>query len=323
MCVQGSSYEGRPNQICGGEGTWPPNWGETQLEVWRLANPPPPSGPKPKPPPSPAPPPPPPAPPNTPCATALTTACNSTRSACGDTWPCQSCQACIIGAEAALGKASCTTEAEISYCAAPPVDFTAFQQSRLITAAQGAQLNSWANLSFSTRWTLCYTSFGMAQTPAAFHTGCDKYKTTFTVGRIKAGNVYSPPSAWTFGGYADASFSYPGNYRISKGGKGCFIFGLGPDSPQRIMAGMDDHQNGYDPISTGPDQWPRWDWGAPGYSQTATLDFGDWITCSQPKPKCREFGDAATCAGQAQPLCGAMGTGAGGSTNFGETDLEV
>ena len=34
-CDQGSTYAGSPNQICGGEY----NWGETQLEVWRLATP--------------------------------------------------------------------------------------------------------------------------------------------------------------------------------------------------------------------------------------------------------------------------------------------
>ena len=31
-CNQGHTYAGRPNQICGGD-----NWGETDLEVWRLA----------------------------------------------------------------------------------------------------------------------------------------------------------------------------------------------------------------------------------------------------------------------------------------------
>ena len=42
-CDQGATYAGRPNQICGGGWVGPGKceglgcWGETQLEVWRLA----------------------------------------------------------------------------------------------------------------------------------------------------------------------------------------------------------------------------------------------------------------------------------------------
>ena len=56
-----------------------------------------------------------------------------------------------------------------------------FPSSQLITAEDGAKLNSWANMSAGTEWELCYTSFTMDKTPAEFHKRCDTYAQTITV----------------------------------------------------------------------------------------------------------------------------------------------
>ena len=51
----------------------------------------------------------------------------------------------------------------------------AFPGSRLVSPAQGARLNSWANQPAGRRWALCYTSFTMGKTAAVFHESCDQY----------------------------------------------------------------------------------------------------------------------------------------------------
>ena len=55
----------------------------------------------------------------------------------------------------------------------------AFPDSRLITPAQEALRNSWANQSVGQEWKLCCTSFTMSKTsPAEFHKSCDQYPGT-------------------------------------------------------------------------------------------------------------------------------------------------
>jgi len=66
----------------------------------------------------------------------------------------------------------------------------AFPDSRLITAAHGVQLNSWANQTggLDQKWKLCYSSFTMSKTsPAEFHRRCDEYKPTVTVAHNSGG----------------------------------------------------------------------------------------------------------------------------------------
>ena len=74
----------------------------------------------------------------------------------------------------------------------------AFPESRLISPAQGAQLNSWANQLTDRKWALCYTSFTMGKTAAEFHKRCDQYKPTFTVAHNSLNH--------TFGGFVRLSF---------------------------------------------------------------------------------------------------------------------
>ena len=73
----------------------------------------------------------------------------------------------------------------------PPVPpGTAFPASRLITAAQGAQLNSWAKQAVGQTWKICYTSFTMDKSsPAEFHKRCDGrgYNKTVTVAHNSGG----------------------------------------------------------------------------------------------------------------------------------------
>ena len=67
--------------------------------------------------------------------------------------------------------------------ASPP-----FPESRLITAAHGAQLNEWANRSAGQKWELCYTSFTMDKSSAAeFHSSCDQYTPTYSVAHNSGG----------------------------------------------------------------------------------------------------------------------------------------
>eukprot|EP01048_Picozoa_sp_COSAG05_P000124 COSAG05_NODE_3_length_51333_cov_129.132080_24_plen_626_part_00 len=68
----------------------------------------------PKPPPSPPPPP----SPKTPCDKALSNVCGASLARCGS-WPCASCQMCVITNQTALGKAGCTAAEEEAYCASP------------------------------------------------------------------------------------------------------------------------------------------------------------------------------------------------------------
>lgn len=61
---------------------------------------------------------PPPPPPPSPCEAALDKACGAARAAC-TTFPCASCQGCIIGAQGALSKAGCQPPEEVAFCAGP------------------------------------------------------------------------------------------------------------------------------------------------------------------------------------------------------------
>ena len=66
-----------------------------------------------------------------------------------------------------------------------------FSESRLITPAQGAQLNRWANRSVGQAWALCYTSLTMNKTsPADFHRNCDAYRPTFSVAHNSGGRPF-------------------------------------------------------------------------------------------------------------------------------------
>ena len=69
----------------------------------------------------------------------------------------------------------------------------AFPESQLVSPAQGAQLNTWANQTVDQRWELCYTSFGMNRTAAEFHRRCDQFKPTITVAHNSLNH--------TFGGF--------------------------------------------------------------------------------------------------------------------------
>ena len=93
------------------------------------------------------------------------------------------------------------------------------------------------------------------------------------------------------------------------GYKACFIFGLGPGKPQRVMSGKDSSGQLYDPTSTCPDEWPRRSWGGAlsGVPSTA-LDFG-WDQGGTAVP----IGTGSVCGGSALPICnpgkGNCGTG--------------
>ena len=63
-----------------------------------------------------------------------------------------------------------------------------FPESRLITPAHAALLNSWAKEPAEQTWKLCYTTFTMSKTsPAEFHKNCDQYKPTVTVAHNAGG----------------------------------------------------------------------------------------------------------------------------------------
>ena len=76
----------------------------------------------------------------------------------------------------------------------------AFPESCLISPAHGARLNGWANQTAGQRWQLCYTSFTMSKTAAAFHASCDQYKPTVTVAHNSLNK--------TFGGFVRHSFLF-------------------------------------------------------------------------------------------------------------------
>ena len=105
-------------------------------------------------------------------------ACGSARTASnGD------CLVCM--AQHSFGAAGCTDQQIDAFCSAasPP-----FPESRLISAAHGAQLNEWANKSAGQKWELCYTSFTMDKSSAAeFHSSCDQYTPTFSVAHNSGG----------------------------------------------------------------------------------------------------------------------------------------
>ena len=57
-----------------------------------------------------------------------------------------------------------------------------FANSRLLTAANGAQLNRWSMQAVGQKWVNCDSSFTMdKKNPASFHDACDQYNATFTV----------------------------------------------------------------------------------------------------------------------------------------------
>ena len=153
-CNQGSTYTGSNNQVCGSLS----NWGQTQLEVWRLV-------------------------------TAEELAATEARMKTDDHDVVPSPFA-AAGAEAgAAGTGAAAAGAD-----APG----AFPESRIITPAQGAQLNSWANQTAGRRWELCYTSFTMVKTVAEFHSRCDKYTPTVSVAHNSLNH--------TFGGFVRLPF---------------------------------------------------------------------------------------------------------------------
>ena len=75
---------------------------------------------------------------------------------------------------------------------------SAFPESRLITPAQGVLLNRWAEQPAEQPWKLCYTTFSMDKTPAAFHKGCDQYKPTVTVVHNAGGRPGRCQGEWEY-----------------------------------------------------------------------------------------------------------------------------
>ena len=73
-----------------------------------------------------------------------------------------------------------------------------FPESRLVTPAQGALLNSWAKMPAEKSWKLCYTTFGMDKTAAAFHKSCDQYKPTVTVAHNAGGRPGRCQGRWAY-----------------------------------------------------------------------------------------------------------------------------
>jgi hypothetical protein len=157
----------------------------------------------------------PPPPPPSPCKSALQTLCGGKRSNPVD------CGRCSGQHALKLRLAGCGSKAIDAWCsgASPgPPPASPFPGSRLLTPADGAQLNAWSRqghirlslcstaqplytrfpIKFSTcfsnvttgyyprsrqavgqEWRACYSSFTMdKKSPASFHDACDKYKPT-------------------------------------------------------------------------------------------------------------------------------------------------
>ena len=117
------------------------------------------------------------------CTTALQTLCGAQRPNRAN------CGMCVNGNAAKLRQAGCTEKTIGVWCggASPPAPPSSlpFPESRLITPAQGVQLNAWANQTGS--WELCYDSFTMSKTTAEFHRGCDQFAPTVTVAHNSGG----------------------------------------------------------------------------------------------------------------------------------------
>ena len=93
-----------------------------------------------------------------------------------------------------LKLAGCGSTAIDAWCSGtspgpPPAPASSpFPGSRLITSAEGAQLNAWSNQTVGQKWTVCYSSFTMdKKNPASFHDACDKFKPTVTVAHTTSG----------------------------------------------------------------------------------------------------------------------------------------
>jgi hypothetical protein len=142
-----------------------------------------------------------------------------------------------------------------------------FANSRLLTAANGAQLNRWSMQAVGQKWVNCYSSFTMEKkNPASFHDGCDQYNATFTVVHTAGADkgicgdcIQAPVSRYcvrscstdatqcgtstsgggdpcgtvnlggeTFGGFADASWHPYSFDQPYQGTEDCFLYKLGP-----------------------------------------------------------------------------------------------
>ena len=100
------------------------------------------------------------------------------------------CVQCAGSHAAELQRAGCSNAQIAAWCSGSPGGLIGpFFESRLISPGQGAKLNSWANQTGS--WELCYDSFTMDSTTAAFHQGCDAFSPTVTVAHNSLGTTLS------------------------------------------------------------------------------------------------------------------------------------
>ena len=102
-----------------------------------------------------------------------------------------------------------------------------FPESRLITPAHAALLNSWAKEPAEQTWKLCYTTFTMSKTsPAEFHKNCDQYKPTVTVVHNAGGRPGRCHGMWNYQDGMDV------HSPCSPIGSSCSDPGGGPPGPK-------------------------------------------------------------------------------------------
>ena len=247
-------------------------------------------------------------------------------------FPCTASLACgdIRGhgtCDTATGACQCKSGWEGADCSKVKFSGSAnFPGTQLVTVEWGETVNGWVGTP-TLQWELCYSSFtDSPNTPATFHAQCDQFATTVAV----AHNSLN----FTFGGYAVGSWSNT-TCCAASGKNGChlcatgpccvdrtsaadFIFGLGPNEPQRYLANdtliQRDSTTYYQKAE--PDRWPVWGGGA--------LNMGG----DNGPPGTTAYCDQGiTYGGQANEACGGGWDGYGlpceGQGCWGKTDLEV
>jgi hypothetical protein len=113
-----------------------------------------------------------------------------------------------------------------------------FENSDIITTAQGKQINQWIG-NMGQKWERCYQKTVDGSTPADFHNNCDNRGPTVTIIELHNNRI--------FGGYTDVSWSTTNAYRASYS---AFIFSINND--KKYPLGGNNENAIYDHASYGP-----------------------------------------------------------------------
>ena len=237
-----------------------------------------------------------------------------------------------------------------------------FANSRLLTAANGAQLNIWSKQAVGQKWVNCYSSFTMdKKNPASFHDGCDQYNHTFTVvhtagaGKGICSDCHPGPKVCTrscstdntqcgtafngtgdpcgtvnlggetFGGFADASWHAEKFNHPYQGTKDCFLYKLGPN-PERFapIESTCETYNSCKYMYADPKSYPRF-----GSSGDLAIQFGQVYNSSThscggiQSYKNESCGGLCSGGGNEPTYSASPNQVCGGFKNWGETEMEV